>query len=219
MGAGMSTDAKPAKLTERLGHRWATTETSFKFHASCRHTHPAADALLKGMREHKLAGNDIVRVVTRVHQGAIDVLGGVSVPRTVHQAKFSMGSVLGLIAYGGVAGLAEFEDVLERQDVADFRERVEMVLDDEVDRCYPEKWIGKVEIETKDGRRIESRVDDPKGDPTNTLTREEITRKAERLIEFGGRHDRDSARILVQKLWRVGAPRRIGALLGSSIDT
>src|SRR5690606_34219906 len=46
MGAGMSQDADPAKLTDRLGTRWTVLETSFKFHASCRHTHPAADALL-----------------------------------------------------------------------------------------------------------------------------------------------------------------------------
>jgi 2-methylcitrate dehydratase PrpD len=44
MAAGMSSDADPAKLVDRLGERWALAETSFKFHASCRHTHPAADA-------------------------------------------------------------------------------------------------------------------------------------------------------------------------------
>jgi hypothetical protein len=32
MAAGMSTDADPAKLTDRLGTRWALPETSFKFH-------------------------------------------------------------------------------------------------------------------------------------------------------------------------------------------
>src|SRR4029079_6484664 len=47
MAAGMSSDADPARLTDRLGERWALAETSFKFHASCRHTHPAADALSK----------------------------------------------------------------------------------------------------------------------------------------------------------------------------
>ena len=51
MAAGMSSDADPAKLTDRLGRRWALMETSFKFHASCRHTHPAADALLRLMGE------------------------------------------------------------------------------------------------------------------------------------------------------------------------
>ena len=42
MAAGMSRDADPAKLCDRLGTRWALAETSFKYHASCRHTHPAA---------------------------------------------------------------------------------------------------------------------------------------------------------------------------------
>ena len=44
MAAGMSRDADPAKLCDRLGTRWALAETSFST-ASCRHTHPAADAL------------------------------------------------------------------------------------------------------------------------------------------------------------------------------
>jgi 2-methylcitrate dehydratase PrpD len=213
MAAGMSSDANPSKLTEGLGRRWATAETSFKFHASCRHTHPAADALLNGMREHGLTGEDIIRVVARVHQGAIDVLSAVTIPETVHQAKFSMGSVLGLIAYGGVAGLRDFERVLERADVSEFRRRVEMTLDSEVDAAYPRKWIGKVTIDTKDGRHIEARVDDPKGDPTSTLSRDEITRKAESLIQFGGRYDDIGARTLVQSLWRVGDLDRIGPLL------
>ena len=59
MAAGMSSDADPSRLTDRLGERWALAETSFKFHASCRHTHPAADALLKVVTEHELAPDAI----------------------------------------------------------------------------------------------------------------------------------------------------------------
>src|SRR3989337_2416141 len=62
MAAGMSSDADPEKLVEGLGESWAVLETSFKFHASCRHTHPAADALLKGMREHGLGADQIAGV-------------------------------------------------------------------------------------------------------------------------------------------------------------
>lgn len=83
MAAGMSTDADPARLTDRLGERWALTETSFKYHAACRHTHPAADALLEVMAEHGLTPQDIERVTAKVHQDAIDVLGAVTAPTTV----------------------------------------------------------------------------------------------------------------------------------------
>ncbi|KAG1256374.1 hypothetical protein G6F68_009816 [Rhizopus microsporus] len=54
MAAGMSTDADPSKLCDRLGQRWALAETSFKFHASCRHTHPAADALQQALRDNNV---------------------------------------------------------------------------------------------------------------------------------------------------------------------
>src|SRR5262249_7617548 len=74
MAAGMSTDSDPRKLTDRLGTRWTVAETSFKYHASCRHTHPAADALLQVMRSNRLEASQVKRVIARVHQGAIDVL-------------------------------------------------------------------------------------------------------------------------------------------------
>ena len=109
MAAGMSTDADVRKLTAGLGQRWATVETSFKYHASCRHTHPAADALLQVVKAHQLKLSDIAKVVTHVHQGAIDVLGPVVDPATVHQSKFSMGTVLALVAQYEHAGLAEFD--------------------------------------------------------------------------------------------------------------
>ena len=210
MGAGMSKDADVSRLTDGLGARWATAETSFKFHASCRHSHPAADALQKVMADNGLTGDDIVRATALVHQGAIAVLGAVTVPQTIHQAKFSMGSVLGLIAHGGVAGLSEFEQVLQRDDVARFRDKVSMRLDPEVDGAYPARWIGKIEVETADGRKLSARVDDPKGDPTNTLSRQEITTKAHALIRFGGRGDGEA---LVEKFWRVGDLNHIGCLV------
>ena len=137
MAAGMSRDADPSKLCDRLGTRWALAETSFKYHASCRHTHPAADALQQALREHGLSPDDIERVVTHVHQGAIDVLGPVTDPRTVHQSKFSMGTVLALVALQGRAGLAEFDAGLDDERVAAFRQRVVMELDPEVDAAYP----------------------------------------------------------------------------------
>ena len=137
MAAGMSNDADPAKLTDGLGSRWATAETSFKYHASCRHTHPAADALAAVIREHSLRPADIATVTTHVHQGAIDVLGPVVRPATVHQSKFSMGTVLGLIAHHGYAGLAEFDAHWSTDEIAALRDRVQMVLDPEVDAAYP----------------------------------------------------------------------------------
>jgi 2-methylcitrate dehydratase PrpD len=216
MAAGMSTDADPARLNDRLGTRWATTETSFKFHASCRHTHPAADALLQVIEEHRLRPDDIARVVTHVHQGAIDVLGPVTQPATVHQSKFSMGTVLALVARFKHAGLQEFESHFLDESTQALRDRVTMELDPEVDAAYPQRWIGKVTVHTSDGRVLHGRVDEPKGDPGNTLSRAEITAKALRLAAFSGGASEGEMRGAVDRLWQVAEWPRVGPLLGGA---
>ncbi|MET3442444.1 2-methylcitrate dehydratase PrpD [Variovorax paradoxus] len=209
LGAGMSSDADPAKLIDRLGSRWALAETSFKYHASCRHTHPAADALLQVMTQHKLAHGDVARVTTHVHQGAIDVLGRVTVPATVHQGKFSMGTVLGLIAVHGRAGLGEFDRDFLAPEVAAFRDKVTMELDAEVDTAYPARWIGKVSVKTADGRTLQGRVDEPKGDPGNTLSRAEIEDKMQRLVHYGEGATADEAKALCQRIWQLADTPRV----------
>ena len=213
MAAGMSSDADPARLTDGLGSRWATAETSFKFHASCRHTHPAADALLQVMQNHALKPEDLDRVITHVHQGAIDVLGPVLRPATVHQSKFSMGTVLALVARFGQAGLAEFDRHFLDDSTQSLRDRVSMALDAEVDAAYPRRWIGKVTVHTTDGRVLHGRVDEPKGDPGNTLSREEITAKALRLAAFSGGATAAEMQASVDALWQIASAAVVGGLL------
>jgi 2-methylcitrate dehydratase PrpD len=156
------------------------------------------------MRTHDLQHGDLARVVTHVHQGAIDVLGPVVKPATVHQSKFSMGTVLALVARYGHAGLTEFAQHFEDEVTRALRDRVEMKLDHEVDAAYPQRWIGKVTVHTLDGRELHGRVDEPKGDPGNTLTREEITAKALRLAAFSGGATAVEMQAAVDALWGRG---------------
>ncbi len=213
MGAGMSSDADPARLTDRLGARWALAETSFKFHSSCRHTHPAADALQQVIAAHNLSPEQIVSVIARVHQGAIDVLGPVVNPKTVHQAKFSMGTVLGLMAQFGSAGLTDFEQYFNDPRIVRFCDKVQMQLDPEVDRAYPLRWIGKVSVQTADGRTLDGRVEEPKGDPGNTLTRDELEQKALRLAAFGGGASAVEMRSVFERIWNLAQADKVGFLL------
>jgi 2-methylcitrate dehydratase PrpD len=213
MAAGMSSDADPAKLTARLGERWALAETSFKFHSSCRHTHPAADALLQVVTRDELRPDQIASVTAHVHQGAIDVLGPVVDPQTVHQSKFSMGTVLGLVAQFHNAGLQEFDSAWNDPRIAAFREKVAMQLDAEVDDAYPARWIGKVTVVTTDGRVLHGRVDEPKGDPGNTLSRDELEQKALRLAAFSGGASDAEMRAVVDRIWRIADAPSVGTFL------
>ncbi|MEP6493377.1 MAG: MmgE/PrpD family protein [bacterium] len=214
MAAGMSTDADASRLTAGLGTRWATAETSYKWYASCRHTHPAADALASLMKRERLTHDQIAGVTARVHKGAIDVLGQVTNPQNIHQAKFSMGTVLGLIAVHSDARLDEFEQhALGDPRVLAFRDRVTMVVDEEVDGLYPRQWTGKVDVRTTDGRTLSARVDVPKGDPGNGLTRAELEDKAAQLGAFRGAATDAETRAAAQRIWQLENEPVFGPLM------
>ena len=90
-----------------------------------------------------------------------------------------------------------------------------MALDPEVDAAYPQRWIGKVTVTSTDGRQLHGRVDEPKGDPGNTLSREEITAKALRLAAYGGAVSATQATSAVAALWQVAQWPRVGHLLSN----
>ena len=124
-----------------------------------------------------------------------------------------MGTVLALVARFGFAGLTEFAEHFQDEATRSLCSRVEMVLDPEVDSAYPQRWIGKVTVTTTDGRVLHGRVDEPKGDPGNTLSRAEITAKALRLAAFSGGASATVMQTAVDKLWSVAQWPRVGDLL------
>jgi len=214
MAAGMSSDADPRALTDGLGTRWALPETSFKFHASCRHTHPAADALLALMKADGVKADDIASVTTHVHQGALDVLGPVTDPRTIHQSKFSMGFVLAMAALHGKAGLTDFTDEALRDPKARaFHDKVTMVLDPEIDRAYPKRWMGRVTVKMRDGRTFEHKIASPKGDPDNTLSRPELEGKALSLAHYARGATEAEMKKIIARVWRLREERDVRGFL------
>jgi 2-methylcitrate dehydratase PrpD len=125
-----------------------------------------------------------------------------------------MGTVLAMVALQGRAGLAEFDAHYRDAAVAAFRDRVRMVLDPEVDAAYPARWIGKVSLQTRDGRELHARVDEPKGDPGNTLSRAELEDKAIRLATYQGGASAAEMRAIAQRVWAIAEAPRVTLLLG-----
>ncbi len=148
-----------------------------------------------------------------MHHAAIDVLGPVTDPRTVHQAKFSMGTVLGLIAVFGRAGLIEFDAGHADPAVRAVHAKVTMQLDAEVNAAYPARWIGKVRVETDDGRQFESTVLEPKGDPGNNLSRDELETKALHLAAYRGGATPEEMRCVIARVWALAEAPVVGAIL------
>lgn len=173
MGAALGNlDPTPSAIDRDLGKKWSVLESSFKWHASCRHTHPSADALLALLKEEGVKYTDIASITAYTYKAAIDVLGLSGEGKTVHQSKFSMGFVLAVAAKKGSAGLMDFTEAdLVDPELRELQRKVSMVLDEDINKEFPARWLGRVVVETKDGRTLTRSVDVVKGDPGWTLTR------------------------------------------------
>jgi 2-methylcitrate dehydratase PrpD len=112
--------------------------------------------------------------------------------------------VLALIALKGRAGLPDFtEPALKDAQVRAFHDKVKMVLDPEIDRAYPRRWMGRVTVKTTDGREIGKRISSPKGDPDNCLTRAELEDKALRLAQHAGGASEPELKKLIARVWNL----------------
>lgn len=165
-------DSNPSIVDKDLGYQWSVMGSSFKWHASCRHTHPSVDALLSLMEAEGVKAQDISDIEAHTYKSAIEILSLSEKADTVHQSKFSMGFVLAVAAHRGSAKITDFtEEALFEPELRQFQKRVRMVLDEKIENAFPEKWLGKVVVVTKTGQKFEKEVEVVKGDPGWTLTR------------------------------------------------
>ena len=86
-----------------------------------------------------------------------------------------------------------------------------MAFDRDVEDAYPRRWIGKVTVETTDGRTLRAQVDEPKGDPGNTLSRRELEDKALGLAAFASAAFLPSGLAVFDTTCRVGSLATITA--------
>ncbi|KAJ5983364.1 MmgE/PrpD, partial [Penicillium waksmanii] len=197
-------DTNPEAIDQNLGVDFEVSRSSFKWHASCRHTHPSVDALLNLMKKNNVGFDDIESVVTRTYQAALNVLGLSGKGETVHQSKFSMGFVLAIAAKKGQAMITDFtQEDLDDASLRDFQNRVTMELDADIDRAFPEKWQGTVIVTCKSGQKFTESVEFAKGDPELPLTREEIERKTRALAKYGGFTDSRKVDQIIKRAWNL----------------
>jgi len=87
-----------------------------------------------------------------------------------------------------------------------------MQLDPQVDQAYPQRWIGKVSVKTHAGTEFHGQLDEPKGDPGNTLTRSEIESKAIRLALFSQGASESEMQNIIAQLWQIAHAPQVGYL-------
>jgi 2-methylcitrate dehydratase PrpD len=171
-----------ALALDGLGKRFLSGEVNIKPYACCASVHSAIDAVRDLVQVHKIIPPDIERVFVKTARGVKVQCGFPYEPLSVLQAQMSLQYSMAVFLLEGKAHAEQFtEEKISDPKILELAKRVEIVLDDEIEKIYPERFANKVEILLKSGERFETRVDFAKGSSERPMSFEEVAEKFESL--------------------------------------
>lgn len=176
-------DPKPERIIEKLGEHFTITDLYFKPFTACRHTHGAAQATLGLLRENNFSPADVEKVDVSTY-GMAEVAVGKGMPEngTIVSAQFSIPYVVAACILDNELGPLQLtEKRITSTDVLALSKKVFVKTDDELNKIYPEKTASRVEITLKNGVKLMSQVDIPKGDPRDPMDAADLTLKITRF--------------------------------------
>jgi 2-methylcitrate dehydratase PrpD len=149
-----------------------------KLYPSCRHTHSPIDAVLDLIKENDFNCSDIDDILIRTYPTAISFVGEIYKPKTSEEAKFSAAYCVCAALARGEFGLRELEpDCLRDPLISALTDKVTIEPDPSLESSYPKVRGAEAHITLNDGRRLSKRIDLPKGEVENPISRDELIRK------------------------------------------
>lgn len=199
------------RITEGLGEHYTILDMYLKPYSACRHTHGAIQAVLELLGDVDVRAEEVEKVEVFTYAMAVVAVGkGLGERETFVSAQFSIPYVVAAAILDRELGPRQL--TAERRSDPALRElmsRVEVKLDEELQRLYPEKTASRVELLLRDGSRLVREVDIPRGDPRDPLGEEEVR---EKLVRFAGNRDRRRLEELAGLALRADLLEDIGKL-------
>lgn len=176
-------------------------ETIYKKpYAACRHCHPSIEAALHIRTMEGFRIDEIVSIDVETYKLAIAGHDH-TVIQGVNSSKMSIPYSLAVALYTGKAGLSEFtESVISNPAVKALTEKVVVSENKEFSALCPQKRIASVTVKTSTGVFVE-RIDYPKGEPENPLSRQELEDKFRGLATYGGLTSNECEEV-INEVWK-----------------
>lgn len=176
MGEGFT----PEKISQGFGKTWTIVDpgVSIKPYPSGIVTHQSMDAMLKLVLDHDLKPEQVERV--RFYAGK-NILEPIRYPLAKNhlQAKFSMPALLAMIIIKRRASHHEFMDAfVAGPQMQDLQKRTDLINDAEIDAKGWDLIRSRIEVETKDGRKLVQWADEKyRGGPLNPISDADLEAK------------------------------------------
>jgi 2-methylcitrate dehydratase PrpD len=167
------------KISGRLGTPYFMKEPgiSIKPYPSGSLSHPAQDLILDLVRQHDLSAEDIERIDVGTNSNVPNALI-YPMPRTALEGKFSIPFCMAVAVLERRAGIAQFQDRKVRaKKVIDLMKRVNLYVDDELEKLGYDQVRSRIRIALKNGRTIEGRYDVARGHPEKPMSWAELGEK------------------------------------------
>jgi 2-methylcitrate dehydratase PrpD len=161
-------------LLDGLGKEFAIMEVGFKPHAACRYAHGPIDLAQDLYWKNDVRVDNIEKI--SVHMSAMAIRQA-SKPK-VTNLNAAMGSTqfgVALALATGANGLRDYWSGYENKRIHEVASgKVELIAEDEFGLTGRQAIV---EVLTKDGRKLVLRSEEPRGEPTNPLSEDELERK------------------------------------------
>jgi 2-methylcitrate dehydratase PrpD len=176
--AAYADSPKPEELTAELGSRYEVMLTNLKKYCVGFPIQSALDGLLALVAEHGVRPEDIERITVRLSEAGARTVNDREMPDINLQYIFAVTLLDGRCTFEAAHSFERMRD----EKVLELKRRIVLVGDPELTRARPE-WQSVVEVQLRDGRRLEKRVTTFKGRADNPLTSAEVEQKALELLE------------------------------------
>lgn len=166
------------EILKDLGRIYRITEVYFKFHASCRHTHAAIDAVLALRNKYNISSQDVREVEVKTYSAAYEICGREYSPKTVSAAKFSIPYCVAVALIKGHVSPEDFtENSIRDEEVLTLAQKVRVTPDPDLDKLVPKERGAKVRLLLSDGESFEISIRNPYGEPEVPPRKEDIENK------------------------------------------
>jgi 2-methylcitrate dehydratase PrpD len=193
-------ESDPTAIARQIGDGFRILRKGFKPYPVCWGINSAADGALALREKGRLGPADVARVRITLSEMSRRMIGGRRT-RSLLDAQMSVTYAVACILVRGHLGLEDFAAAaLADPAVRDMMTRVELVVDPV---AHGERQT--VEIETRDGRLLRDRVENPRGHWDNPLSDGELRAKFLALAGPTLGHAAAAAADLVGELERPGA--------------
>ena len=185
-------------LTDFNGDTLAVEQVYRKEYAACRHAHPAIEAALKIKPQINLAEIEKIEVLTYLQ--ATEGHSHIEIP-SVSAAKMSIPFSVAVSLVTGCADMKAFSsENVANKTMLDLTKKVEVKEDVNLTALNPQKRAAIVVVHTPNGD-YSQRVDYPKGEPENSLSKEELENKFRGLAMYGGLTMKESDAV-INEIWK-----------------